>query len=65
MQLIAPSQGGGVKSLEEMERDHIQNVLSMVGGRVDVAAEKLGMPRSSLYHKLKQYRVAAAAGQTE
>jgi len=65
MQLTPPAQGGGVKSLEEMERDHIQSVLSMVGGRVDVAAEKLGIPRSSLYHKLKQYRVAAAAGNTE
>jgi len=45
-----------IKTLDEVEREYIQSVLATVGGRVDAAALKLGIPRSSLYHKLKQYR---------
>jgi DNA-binding NtrC family response regulator len=43
-------------TLEEMEREYIQQVLRKEHGRVQSAARKLGIPRSSLYHKLKQYR---------
>ena len=43
-------------TLKEMERQHIERVLNEVGGRVQVAAKLLGLPRSSLYHKLKQYK---------
>jgi len=42
--------------LEEMERNYIQQVLRKEHGRVESAAKKLGIPRSSLYHKLKQYK---------
>jgi transcriptional regulator of acetoin/glycerol metabolism len=45
--------------LKDVEWDHIQNVMAKSGGRVSVAAEKLGIPRSSLYEKLKQHRTAA------
>ena len=54
----------GVRTLEELEREHIQTVLSLENGRVEAAAKRLGIPRSSLYLKLKQYgieREAAAA----
>ena len=47
---------GGYGTLEEMERDYIQQVLRKERGRVQSAARKLGIPRSSLYHKLKQYK---------
>jgi len=47
---------GQFKTLEEMERDYIQQVLRKEHGRVRAAAKKLGIPRSSLYHKLKQYK---------
>ena len=47
---------GQFKTLEEMERNYIQQVLRKERGRVQLAARKLGIPRSSLYHKLKQYR---------
>jgi DNA-binding NtrC family response regulator len=47
---------GQFKTLEEMERDYIQQVLRKEHGRVRTAAKKLGIPRSSLYHKLKQYK---------
>jgi len=45
-------------TLKEMERQHIERVLNEAGGRVQVAAKLLGLPRSSLYHKLKQYKHA-------
>jgi DNA-binding NtrC family response regulator len=47
---------GQFRSLEEMERNYIQQVLRKERGRVQLAAKKLGIPRSSLYHKLKQYK---------
>jgi DNA-binding NtrC family response regulator len=47
---------GQFKTLEEMERNYIQQVLHKENGRVQSAARKLGIPRSSLYHKLKQYK---------
>lgn len=51
-------QPGSLKTLEQVEREYITNVLSLEGGRVQSAAKKLGIPRSSLYHKLKQYGLA-------
>jgi DNA-binding NtrC family response regulator len=48
-------QTGPLQTLEEMERQYIKQVLLLEGGRVQSAAKKLGIPRSSLYHKLKQY----------
>jgi DNA-binding NtrC family response regulator len=47
---------GQFRTLEEMERNYIQQVLHKERGRVQLAARKLGIPRSSLYHKLKQYK---------
>ena len=43
------------KTLEEIEREHIARVLRREKGHVESAAKKLGIPRSSLYHKIKQY----------
>ncbi len=45
-------------TLEEMERRHISLVLRKENGKVDLAAAKLGVPRSSLYMKIKQYGIA-------
>jgi len=47
---------GHFRTLEEVERNYIQQVLRKERGRVQSAAKKLGIPRSSLYHKLKQYK---------
>lgn len=47
---------GHLRTLEEFERHYIHQVLRKEGGHVESAARKLGIPRSSLYHKLKQYR---------
>src|SRR6266581_2579506 len=40
---FAPS---AVRTLEELEKEHIQTVLSLEKGRVEVAAKRLGIPRS-------------------
>ncbi|MBI4915088.1 MAG: sigma-54-dependent Fis family transcriptional regulator [Acidobacteria bacterium] len=42
-------------TLEEVERQHIERILALEGGRVPAAAAKLGIPRSTLYEKLKRY----------
>ena len=47
-------------TLEEVERVHITAVMRDVGDRVDEAARILGIPRSSLYAKLKRYGGARA-----
>ena len=49
-----------IHTLEEMEKVYIGQMLQSVGGRVAEAAKRLGIPRSSLYHKLKQYRITQA-----
>ncbi|MEL6111127.1 MAG: helix-turn-helix domain-containing protein, partial [Planctomycetota bacterium] len=43
-------------SLAEVERDHIDRVLQFTGGNKTKACELLGIPRTSLYNKLKQAR---------
>jgi DNA-binding NtrC family response regulator len=48
---------GQVKTLEDMERQYIEEVLFLEGGRVEPTARRLGIPRSSLYHKIKQYGI--------
>ncbi len=42
-------------TLEELERAHIERVLRELGGRVAEAAHRLGIPRSTLYQKVKKF----------
>jgi DNA-binding NtrC family response regulator len=51
---------GGV-TLEELERLHIQQVLEQERGQVIATAERLGIPRSTLYQKIKAYGLDPAA----
>jgi len=44
---------------EEIERQHIELALEAENGRVEAAAKRLGMPRSTLYQKIKEYRMVA------
>ena len=48
----------GDLSLEEVERRHIEMVLRQAGGQVSLAAAKLGIPRSTLYLKIKLFGLA-------
>lgn len=44
-------------TLEEMERWYVEQVLREENGHVDSAAKRLAIPRSSLYSKLKKWRL--------
>ena len=45
------------RTLEEVERRHIERVLADEGGHVERAARRLGVPRSSLYERLKRLNI--------
>jgi DNA-binding NtrC family response regulator len=42
-------------TLEEVERQHIERVLRELNGRVAEASQRLGIPRSTLYQKIKKF----------
>ncbi len=44
-------------SLRQLEIHHITRVLRCEGGHVHRAAERLGIPRSTLYEKIKKYAI--------
>jgi DNA-binding NtrC family response regulator len=44
---------------DEVEREHIRMALAAENGRVEAAARRLGMPRSTLYQRLKVYGITA------
>ncbi len=58
----APSPRGHDSSLTlaELERQHIVRVLEEEHGQVEAAAKRLGVPRSSLYSKLKRYSIGSS-----
>jgi DNA-binding NtrC family response regulator len=45
-------------TLKDLEKHYITLIVTQEGGRVYEAARKLGMPKSSLYHKLKEYGIS-------
>jgi DNA-binding NtrC family response regulator len=47
-------------TLQEIEERHIRQVLDLERGNVDRAAIRLGIPRSSLYQKIKKYRIVSS-----
>lgn len=46
-------------TLEALERFHIERVLKAQGGKVEAAAKCLGIPRSTLYQKLKIFGLSS------
>ena len=54
---MTTSDDDGSMSLADVERRHIERVLQKQGGRVEDAAHVLGIPRSSLYQRLKKYGI--------
>lgn len=44
-------------TLQELEKQHIERVLQEEHGRVEKAAKRLGIPRSSLYQKIKKHQI--------
>ena len=52
-----PGTPGAPLTLEELEKEHIASVLQTLGGRVAEASQRLGIPRSTLYQKIKKYGI--------
>jgi DNA-binding NtrC family response regulator len=50
-----PAVANASLTLVDLERRHIERVLVDAGGKVAEAARRLGIPRSTLYQKLKDY----------
>jgi DNA-binding NtrC family response regulator len=48
---------GAITTLEEVERNYIARALRILGGTVPEVAKRLGIPRSSLYNKIRQHRI--------
>ncbi len=57
-----PAHGDAFSSLadmrEQVERQHIRNALERVGGRVEDAAQLLGVSRSTLFDKVRRLRIS-------
>ena len=47
-------------TLLELEKQHIERVLQEEHGRVETAAKRLGIPRSSLYQKIKKFQISTS-----
>lgn len=50
-------------TLDELIRHHISQVFIRVNGNVEKASQKLGIPRSTLYAKVKQYSLRSPSNQ--
>jgi len=55
-----PPELDGDLRLSTVERRHIERVLRREGGNVDRAAEMLGVPRSTLYQRIKEHGLSLA-----
>ena len=44
-----------LRSLAEVERDHIEHIMALKGGNVSAAAKILEVSRTTLYKKLRDY----------
>ncbi len=49
--------GGATMTLDEVERSYIERILRMEKGLVESAAQRLRIPRSSLYYKIKKHGI--------
>lgn len=55
-QQAGPAHNGSVACLQEVERQHILQVIEHTCGDIQTAANLLGIGKTTLYRKLKQYR---------
>lgn len=60
-----PTVDANPRSLEEVEWEHLQRVLTDCGGNISEAARRLGMHRRSLQRKLARGRPGEGVGPTE
>ncbi|MGB8601447.1 MAG: helix-turn-helix domain-containing protein [Rhizomicrobium sp.] len=48
---------GHIRKLDELEAEIIRNAITRYGGHLSETARRLGLGRSTLYRKLKEYRM--------
>ena len=56
--IAVSADGQKSENMRDLEREHILETLSLVGGSRKLAGERLGMSERTLRYKLKQYRDA-------
>jgi len=56
---LPPTTGDGIPTIDEMEADLIRRALETLDGNQTEAALKLGISRSTLWRKMKQYGISA------
>jgi DNA-binding NtrC family response regulator len=61
--LTVQPQVSGTGTLKQMEYAYINHVMQDEGGSVERAARRLGIARSSLYNKLKRYKIVTRTNQ--
>ena len=49
-------------TLKDMERAYINHVLHVEGGSIERTARRLGIPRSSLYNKMRRFEIPSGTG---
>jgi DNA-binding NtrC family response regulator len=49
-------------TLKQMERAYINHVLHDEGGSIERTARRLGIPRSSLYNKMRRFEIPGGTG---
>ena len=49
-------------TLKDMERAYINHVLHVEGGSIERSARRLGIPRSSLYNKMRRFEIPNGTG---
>jgi DNA-binding NtrC family response regulator len=54
--------GTAIGTLKQMECAYINHVLHDEGGSIERAARRLGIPRSSLYNKMKRFEIPQGTG---
>ena len=54
---ISMFEGEGLQTLEEIERQHIAEVLQKTGGNRNMAGKILNLPRTTLWRKLKHHKL--------
>jgi DNA-binding NtrC family response regulator len=52
-----PAHEGPAVTLADLERQHVERTLAAVGFHVSEAARRLGIPRSTLYQRIREYGI--------
>jgi transcriptional regulator of acetoin/glycerol metabolism len=63
-ELAALEEGVPPVTLKDAERTHIRKILREVDGVIATAATRLGVPRSTLFYKMRRLGISATRAET-